>query len=138
MSLQQILALSSTTTPALVSGSFGSDPNVGDGHGWGAVPKTKIRISATRANGSAMTGVKFEVRGRWTTSSTWRVLPTYEITDTAQTHAVEYSLAVANNSTADTILVVPDGDAALLLEVRAKSVGADAGAGDSCAAWLDV
>ena len=140
LTLNKVLSLTSATTPALVTAIYNGDPDNGGGLAWGSVQERPIfPIQAVRANNAAITAVKFELQFcRDISAPKWIPVKTVLLSDTEATPAVEQSLAVANNSTAEDALTLPKEIGLPFMPVFrivAKAVTADAAAGDSCSAW---
>jgi hypothetical protein len=135
--LKQILSLSSTTTPKLVTAQLNADPTYGTGYGYGRPLFQQVFVQAVRANGSAITGVTFKVQGaRDPQNPVWFDIPVAFVTDPSGTLATSNMLSVANNSTAESALITESLIGIPLVRVLAQAVAADAVAGDSCTAWV--
>lgn len=131
----RILTLSSTTTPALITASYKSS-NV-KGKGYGVPRSTLVMLEATRANGSSMTGVKFQiVVSRTGEDGTWVPVLSVRCGDATGTPAYEHTVSVSNDSTSYDGLQTTNTRDWPYIDVQAKAVGASAGAGDSAGAWL--
>lgn len=130
----QVLLISSTTTPALVSASYNASTSIG----WGRQRTLLIAIQATRAHLSAMTAVKFEVQGSRDGSTGWTALIATRLGDSTATAQQEAALTVADATTANDFVSCSVAQNIPFIRVVAKSVTADAGAGDSAAAWVEL
>lgn len=136
--LKKILALSSTTTPALITASYGADPTCGAlGIGYGRVVRGVFPIQVVRAAASTMTGVKFKIQVcRDPSAAVWIDIRARLISSATATYAIENTLAAAANTTAEDYLVCDDCESTGALRIVAKAVDANATTGDSCGAWL--
>jgi hypothetical protein len=133
---KQILNLTSTSTPRLLVAGYGSDQPTGQPYG--RPVDTLIPVAATRAGGSAMTAVNYRARVS-RDGTNWVILPTYKVSDPTKTFAASQSVAVAAGTTvAEGLNPGADGRKWLYLLVEAQAVGADAVAGDSAQAWLEI
>ncbi|HLK15585.1 MAG TPA: hypothetical protein VKT78_12340 [Fimbriimonadaceae bacterium] len=136
---KQILNLSSTTSPALASAAYHSDPKLGGGFGYGRPAHQQFFVQVVRANASPMTGVKFQVQvARDPSSPIWIPIRARKASDVTATFALELEVDASAGSTNEDVLLSDDADGIPLVRVVAKSVGADAGVGDSCSAWAWV
>ena len=135
MELTKILDMSATSTPALVSGSYGSNDT--DGTPYGRPRSTLIHVTTTGKAATAVTAVKFKIMGSRTgATGTWVPLRCVRSGDASGTVAVEHSVAVtASTVTYDGIATEETRDWPFI-RVEAKSVTADAAGADACAAWV--
>src|SRR5437879_3927944 len=87
---KQILKLSSTTSPALVSAAYHADPTLGGGFGYGRPAHQQFFVQVVRANGSPMTGVKLQVQvARDPSSPIWIPIRARLASDASATYANE-------------------------------------------------
>lgn len=124
-----ILALSPTTTPALLLASAGSSSG-GLGFGWPAVVEAEVTRTTAGFTGSVFT--VFGSRDR----INWVQLPVYKASDTAKTLATSVTLSPSQGQSAFEGLVCDVARGWPWIDVRAQATGANAGVGDSCAAYL--
>lgn len=131
--LRQILDISSATTPALEAATAHSTTD----HPYGRPRSTLVMVEVTRAAGpSPMTGATFVLYGS-RDAVTWvgplRFVKASDATGTVVTSATvncaaagTYAEGLATEETRDWPWI----------RVTAQATGADAGAGDSAAAWV--
>lgn len=135
LSLVQILNLTSTTTPALVSNAFHADPTWGNGKGllYSRPDRTVIRLQVVRAG--TLTGVVFKVQGSFD-GTTWTTVHGYLASTGAGTDTNAPTVAAGAAGTFEDWFTTADLKDVPLLRVIAESQTANAGAGDSCSAWV--
>lgn len=130
----QILAIDSTTTPALVTGSANAtlaDP-------FGRPRSSLVHVTVTRAVASAMTGVVFALWGsRLGTAGTWVPLLSVKASDAAGVPAQTWTVSASAGTTAYDALMTENLRDWPFVQLTAQAVGHDAVAGDSAAGYVD-
>lgn len=133
---RQVMNLSSTTDTKLIAASYHTS-NAAPGIPYGVPRSSLVMVEAHRANGSAMTAVKYKVLGSRTgAAGTWVPLRIVLASDVLGTVVEEASVSISNNSTSYDGLETADGRDWPFIDVQAKAVTADAAAGDYAKAWL--
>lgn len=133
MALTSLLSISSTTTPALITASYGGTTSLP----YGRPRSSLVLIRAIRAG--TMTSVKFKVQGcRDIAAAVWVDLRGVRAGDSTGTVNTEHVLTTGSVSTFEDAIATTETRDWPFIRAVAKSVGADGAAGDSADAWVQA
>ncbi len=133
----QILTLTAATTPALTQTYATS--NAAPGFPYGQPRSSLIYVQTTGKSSTSVTSVKFKILGSMTgASGTWVALRGVRAGDSTGAVGTEHSVACTSSTTTYDAIATEETRDWLFIDVQAKSVGADASTGDSCAAYVWV